>query len=157
RAGMKFTNYTREDGLVSNNFYQNASLRSSSGELLFGSNNGFNAFYPDSIGVHTALPEVRLTGLQVNNQSVEIGAEGSPLDKHISLTDEINLSYQQRSLKIDFVAINYRQPYRHQYCYRLEGFDKDWNCVGNINSAVYTNLDPGTYTFWVKASNSDGM
>ena len=33
----------------------------------------------------------------------------------------------------------------------MEGFEKDWNYVGNKREATYTNLDPGTYTFRVKA------
>jgi len=39
----------------------------------------------------------------------------------------------------------------------LEGFDKDWNYVGDQRKATYTNLDPGTYTFKVRASNNDGV
>lgn len=153
----KFTNYTRSDGLVSNNFYNNACLRSSTGELFFGSNNGFNAFYPDSIWTSPVNPVVYLTDLKLNNQSVPIGMPGSPLQKHISLTSSIKLSYDQRSFMIDFVAINYGPSFHHNYCYKLEGFDTDWNCVGPAHSATYTNLDPGHYVFVVKASNNDGI
>jgi signal transduction histidine kinase/ActR/RegA family two-component response regulator len=39
----------------------------------------------------------------------------------------------------------------------LEGFDRDWNYVGNQNRATYTNLPAGTYTFRVKATNNDGI
>ena len=39
---------------------------------------------------------------------------------------------------------------------QLEDFDDEWNYVGNKKSATYTNLDPGNYTFKVKASNNDG-
>ncbi len=39
----------------------------------------------------------------------------------------------------------------------MEGFDKDWNYIGNRQYASYTNLDPGEYTFKVKASNNDGI
>jgi len=39
----------------------------------------------------------------------------------------------------------------------MEGFDKDWIQSGTGRVATYTNLDPGTYTFTVKGSNSDGV
>jgi HPt (histidine-containing phosphotransfer) domain-containing protein len=39
----------------------------------------------------------------------------------------------------------------------LEGFDENWREVGNKRSALYTNLDSGTYIFRVKASNNDGI
>jgi signal transduction histidine kinase/ligand-binding sensor domain-containing protein/CheY-like chemotaxis protein/AraC-like DNA-binding protein len=150
-----FINFDKLDGLTSNHFY-NSSLISSSGKLFFGSNNGFNAFYPDSIQRSTTKPLIYLTDLKINNKSVEIGGSNSPLDKHISLVSGMNLDYNQRSFAIDFVGIKYGQTSQFKYCYMLEGFDDDWNCVGGRLSATYTNLDPGDYVFVVKASNSDG-
>jgi signal transduction histidine kinase/DNA-binding response OmpR family regulator len=56
-----------------------------------------------------------------------------------------------------FVALSYCSPEKNQYAYMLEGYDKDWNYVGNQTRATYTNLPAGTYTFRVKASNNDGI
>jgi signal transduction histidine kinase/ligand-binding sensor domain-containing protein/AraC-like DNA-binding protein len=150
-----FANYDKLDGLASNNFY-NSSIVSSNGKLFFGSNNGFNAFYSDSIQRQTTKPLVYLTDLRINNKSVEIDTPNSPLDKHISLASNIKLKYDQRSFAIDFVGIKYGQTSQNKYCYMLEGFDEDWNCLGSRLSATYTNIDPGNYVFLVKASNSDG-
>ncbi|WP_100614349.1 hybrid sensor histidine kinase/response regulator transcription factor [Confluentibacter citreus] len=151
-----FTNYDKLDGLASNNFNNSASITTSKGKLFFGSNNGFNTFYPDSIQSHSGTPIVYLTDLKINNQSMAISGSGSPLNKHISLTSNIELSYDQRSFTIDFVAINYGKKAPYEYCYMLEGFDKSWNCIGSGHSATYTNIDPGDYVFLVNASNSDG-
>ncbi len=151
-----FTNYTTSDGLASNNFYNNASLHSSTGKLFFGNNNGFNAFYPDSIQSNTSIPELYFTDLKINNELVGIGTPSSPLEKHISLTPEIELSHKQRSFTIDFAAINYGQSSHFEYCYMLEGFDKTWNCIGKNHSATYTNIDPGEYVFLAKAEH-DGI
>ena len=38
----------------------------------------------------------------------------------------------------------------------LDGFDRDWNIAGNKNSATYTNLGHGEYTFKVKSQNRSG-
>jgi signal transduction histidine kinase len=38
----------------------------------------------------------------------------------------------------------------------MEGFDDQWTYTG-VRSATYTNLPPGTYSFKVKAANSDGI
>lgn len=156
-ATSSFRNFTKEDGLPSNEFNANACLAGRDGKFYFGSDRGLMAFYPDSIRNSPVEPAVYLTDLKLNNQSVPIGADGSPLEKHISLTTAIQLPYNQRSFAIDFVAINYGQSSRNQYCYRLEGFDDDWNCVGSNTSATYTNIDPGDYVFLVKASTSDGV
>jgi len=156
-ASGTFRNYTVDDGLPSNEFNANSFLKSRNGKFYFGSPNGLVAFYPDSIHNSQVKPVVYLTDLKLNNKSARIDAEDSPLTKHISVTKEMELPYSQRSFVIDFAAINYGQSSRNQYCYKLEGFDKEWNCIGTNQSATYTNLDPGHYVFLVKASTSDGI
>src|SRR5690606_4231940 len=42
------------------------------------------------------------------------------------------------------------------YAYYLEGFENQWNYVGNKTSATYTNLDPGEYVFHVRTLDDGG-
>lgn len=151
-----FVTYTREDGLKSNSFHRNSAIASSSGKLLFGSNNGLDCFYPDSIRTSQPCGRIVLSDLKIGNRSVKPGVLHSPLEKHISLTSELQLSYDQRSFGVDFVVLDHSQSSHYTYCYMLEGFDSDWNCSGN-NSATYTNIDPGNYVLLVKAANRDGV
>ena len=151
-----FNNYSTEDGLLSNNFCTNASLRSSSGEFYFGTIKGFNAFYPDSINAVQNRLSLYLSDLKINNQSVKPKVAGSPLDKHISLTSKLDLTYEQRSFSIDFAAIDFSQS-APLFCYKLEGFDKSWNCSVTARNATYTNLDPGHYVFLVKAGHRENI
>lgn len=155
-ARRTFTNYTQEDGLNSDEFYKGC-LKSSSGEFYFGSNKGFNLFYPDSIKTNTYIPPVYLTDFKIFNKSVPIGIKGSPLQKHISATSRITLTYKQTSFSIEFVALNYTRSLRNQYVYMLEGLDHEWNRAGAQRSATYTNIHPGTYTFKVRGSNNNGL
>jgi signal transduction histidine kinase/DNA-binding NarL/FixJ family response regulator len=60
-------------------------------------------------------------------------------------------------VSLSFASLSYCSPEKIQYAYMLEGFDRDWNYVGNQNSATYTNLPAGSYTFRVKATNNDGI
>lgn len=152
-----FINYTREDGLKSNNFLRKAALKTSTGKFFFGSSNGFDTFFPDSIRTTSPRGRVVLADLKINNQSVKPGAEDSPLKKHISLTSTLELGYDQRSFVIDFVALNYSPSPSYTYYYKLEGFDKDWNSTKLSHSAIYTNIDPGNYVFVVKAANREGI
>jgi len=152
-----FINYTRDDGLKSNNFLPKAALQTSTGKFLFGSSNGFDSFFPDSIRTTSASGTILLADLKINNQSIKPGAVDSPLKKHISLTSKLDLSYDQRSFVIDFVALGYSPSANYTYYYKLEGFDMDWNCTRLSRSATYTNLDPDTYVFVVKAANRDGV
>jgi signal transduction histidine kinase/DNA-binding response OmpR family regulator len=80
------------------------------------------------------------------------------LQQHINVTKKITLPYDYTVLTLKFAALNYRAPQKNRYAYRLEGFDQDWVHVDSANRvATYTNLDPGAYTFRVKASNNDGV
>ncbi len=152
-----FTNYTTTDGLQGDEFSRNSAFKMSSGELLFGGMDGFNLFHPDNIHVNPHAPRVYLTNFRLFNRDVRIGAEDSPLDRHIMVSDTITLSHDQNVMTFEFVALNYTNPEGNEYAYKMEGFESDWNYVGQQRSATYTNLNPGTYHFRVKASNNDGV
>ncbi|HEX2998556.1 MAG TPA: ATP-binding protein, partial [Anaerolineales bacterium] len=157
RSGT-FKNYSRSDGLQSDDFMPRGAHRDADGKLYFGGINGLNAFYPDQLRDNPYIPPVVLTDFQIFNRPVPIGEKNSPLQRVINETDEITLSYQQSVFSFEFAALSYRAPRKNRYAYKLEGFDADWNYVGSDRRfATYTNLNPGTYTFRVKASNNDGV
>jgi signal transduction histidine kinase/CheY-like chemotaxis protein/ligand-binding sensor domain-containing protein len=151
-----FRNYTVTDGLQGNSFGFNSSMKTRDGLLYFGGNNGFNVFHPDSIMDNPIIPPVVITDFQLFNKSVS-HRDNPILTAHIGETQNIVLSYDQSVFSFEFAALNFTAPDNNQYAYRLVGFDKDWNYVGNKHFATYTNLDPGEYTFEVKASNNDGV
>lgn len=152
-----FKRFITSDGLQGLVFGPKASLKTRKGEMLFGGSNGFNLFHPDSILSNQVAPEVYLTGLLLSNTLVKPALKESPLKKHITVADKIVLDYNQSVFSIEYVAINYISSEKNEYAYKLEGFDSDWNYVGNIRKCTYTNLNPGTYTFKVKACNNDGI
>jgi two-component system sensor histidine kinase ChiS len=148
-----FRNYDTLDGLQSLEF-NSAYFRNAHGELFFGGINGFNVFNPQQVNDNSYVPPVVITGLEIFNQPVVIG-KNSPLTQSIIETKKIILSYQQTFFSFEFAALNFLQPSKNEYTYKLEGFDKDWNSVGNRRHAYYTNVPHGTYTFQVKGSNND--
>lgn len=155
-----FTNYTESDGLQSNEFSHNSFFVNSEGRIFMGGNNGFNAFYPENIKSNAIQPKVLITDLKIDNKSVEIGQE---MNKHVVLskpiyqTSSIDLSYKDNFIVFEFAALHYTKPLKNQYAYFLEGFEKDWHYSNNSRTATFTNLEPGEYTFKVKASNNDGV
>jgi signal transduction histidine kinase/ligand-binding sensor domain-containing protein len=149
-------NYTTGDGLQSNTFKPKAAYQAPDGEMFFGGVNGFNSFYPDSIKDNDFVPPVYITNFQVFNKTMQIGAN-SPLKQSLNEVKEIKLTYLQSVFTFEFAALNFTHPEQNNYAYKLEGFDDNWNYVGNKRSATYTNLNPGTYLFRVKASNNDDV
>lgn len=159
-ATGQFRNYDVSDGLQSNEFNIGAYHKSKNGEMFFGGINGFNAFYPEDIKDNPHAPPVLITDFQLFNKSVPIGksADGRVLlQKSITTTDAIKLSYKDNVFSFGFVALNFANPEKNQYQYKMEGFDADWTAAGTRRFATYTNLDPGEYTFRVKGSNNDGI
>ncbi len=150
-------NYYKENGLQSDQFNYNAYLKARDGQMLFGGINGVTAFYPQQIRQNTFVPQVVITDFKIFNKPVPIGGEQPILTQDISQTRSIKLSHKHSVFSFEFVALNYAIPEQNQYAYKMEGFDSDWNYVGNRRFATYTNLDPGTYTFRVKAANNDGV
>jgi ligand-binding sensor domain-containing protein/signal transduction histidine kinase/DNA-binding response OmpR family regulator len=150
-----FRNFNNQNGVQNNNFTHGSGIRLSDGTLIFGGVQGFNYFDPAKLTINRNDPAVVLTDLKISNKPV-IPADESPIKSHISVASEIRLDYKQ-NFTLGFVALNYTIPKQNHYAYKLEGFDKDWNYTGTINTASYTNLDPGEYTFRVKAGNNDGI
>ena len=150
-----FRNYDERDGLQSNQV--GVLSRSPSGEFFAGGVNGFNTFYPDKLADNPHAPKIVLTNFQLLNRAVNIG-DDSPLQRHINVTDHITLPYDYIVFTLRFAALNYRSPQKNQYAYMMEGFDGDWRfTTADRRFATYTNLDHGSYTFRVKASNNDGV
>jgi len=153
-------NYKTEDGIQGDKFYYGAFCKCSSGELLFGGQNGLTAFYPDRLMDNDHIPPIVITEFRIFNKQVLVGESfnGKPiLERCISETEGIVVDYNQAVLTFDFVALNYANSSKNEYAYMLEGFETEWNYVGSTRSATYTNLDPDTYVLKVKGSNNDGL
>ncbi len=153
-----FRNYCKKDGLQSNQFSYNAGMKSSDGKLYFGGIKGYNYFDPREIKDNPYAPAIEITGLKILDQYVQAGEEGSPLTRPISELDKLTLTYNQSQLfSLEFTALNFTSSDKNQYAYKLEGFLDEWSHIGPRRTATFTNLNPGTYTFRVKAANNDGV
>ncbi|WP_345953412.1 two-component regulator propeller domain-containing protein [Mucilaginibacter sp. PAMB04168] len=145
------------NGLNSLEFNIGSGITMRNGNLVMGSINGFTIINPNTIPFNANKPIVVLSGFDLFNKPVKIGDKKSPLKRSIISSNQIELNYRQSVFSIHFAALNYTVPEKNQYAYMLEGFDKEWRQAGSLRRATYTNLDPGTYTFRVKAANNDGV
>ena len=144
----KFKNFDVSDGLIGDEFNFGAFIKLRNGNLAYGGTSGIDYFDPKNIAENAFLPPVSITSILVNNK---------PFLVDNNAKSEITLKYNQNVFSFNFVALSFSQPNKNQYAYKLEGFDEDWNYIGNKKSATYTNLDAGKYLFRVKASNNDGL
>ncbi|HSD08537.1 hybrid sensor histidine kinase/response regulator [Flavobacterium sp.] len=152
----KSTNLNKDDGLITNEFNNNAVFKDGNGNLYFGGYDGINYFNPNQIKKIEKSPKLYFSDFKLFNKSIELNEKSSPLTKVISRTKELILDHTQSVFTIEYVGINYNYPNKNQYAYYLDGFENNWNYVGNKRTATYTNLPAGNYVFKVKSANSDG-
>ena len=144
-----FKNYDKEDGLQSNEFNQGAFFRNRQGEMFFGGIKGVNYFHPDSMMDNPHKPPVVLTSFRKFDQETAIS---------VNAVKELELGYRDYAFSFEYSALDFTNPMKNKYAYKMEGFDEHWIFTGaDRRFAVYTNLDPGEYVFRVRGSNNDGL
>ncbi len=153
----EFTNYSINDGLLSNDFNFSSVLKGSNGILYFGNFKGVDYFDPEQIKTNNTAPSLYLTDFKLFNEKVIPKVKGGPLNKVIAETDSIRLTHKQSVFTIEYSGLSYTRPEKNSYAYYLEGYETAWNYVGEKRSATYTNLDAGNYVFKLKAANNDGL
>ena len=156
-SALTFKNYNQNDGLVCKEFNFNSFHKDLSGHMYFGGYNGIVKFHPDSIRENTQPPTLQFTRLRLFNQevSIESGIE-SLLNQSLGKTKSLDFNYKQNIFSIEFAALSFINSSKNRYAYKLEGFEDQWNYV-NDPIATYMNLEPGSYSLLVKASNNDGV
>lgn len=153
----RFTRFDVNDGLQGNSFKVNSACSGRNGRLYFGGVNGFSYFNPNDIESETQEAQAVITDVLVNNHPLRTG-DISGLNEAISYTSALVLKYSENNFVLRFSALQFTNPAKCQYRYRLEGFQKDWVYTDARNrQAAYSNLDYGTYTFLVEATNPDGV
>jgi signal transduction histidine kinase/ligand-binding sensor domain-containing protein/DNA-binding response OmpR family regulator len=151
----KTLNFTELDGLQGAEFFTTSCFKGKNGAMYFGGTNGLNVFYPEAVATDSAQVPIAFSKLTLFNRTVSPG--NSILEKSINTDDEITFRADQNVFSISFVGLSFRNAEKIQYAYQLEGFDSEWTYVSNRREVTYTNLDPGTYHFKVKAANASGV
>jgi len=148
--------YTHHDGMGENDTEPRSSCSDKDGNIYFGTD-GLNYFNPKSLIFNQNIPELNFTKLKVLNAKV------TPKTSKILKTSisqpgtEINLQYNDNMIEIFFSCLDYSNPKKNRYKYKLDGINNNWVDSENQNSATYTNLSAGTYGFHVIGSNNDGI
>jgi diguanylate cyclase (GGDEF)-like protein/PAS domain S-box-containing protein len=159
-ANGKVRNYTARDGLTTGSFYVHSGYTAPDGTIYFGGQKGVVSFQPDAVSDNVVAPTVAITELRVHGKTVGAltPSKGVEFQGAIEQTRELRLSHEVPEFTLEFAALHFADPSRNRFAHQLEGFDRDWiETDASQRSATYTNLDPGRYTFRVKASNKDGI
>ncbi|MFY7865114.1 two-component regulator propeller domain-containing protein [Roseateles sp.] len=139
---------TPADGADAGTTWFRSYIQLRNGRFLFGSGKGLMLVDADQFQTWTYQPPVLATELRIDGERVNVGR----------LQQGLTLQPKQRSFSLEFAALDYSDPSRCRYAYRLEGFDGDWvETTSALRVASYSNLAPGEYRLRVKASNRSGL
>lgn len=153
--------YPLDSHIPIKSFYYNCAARREDGQLIFGGDNGFISFPPFEVQVLENHPPVYITDLEINNRPIKINEPINGrvlLDQDISFVNQLTLNFNERSFALQFSTLDYLQPEQNRYAYQLQGFEDVWHQVsGTKNTAIYSNVPAGEYTFLVKSINLNGQ
>lgn len=152
-----FEIYSEQSGVERRYFSEAAGLRTGDSEIMFGFDNGIYCFNPAQVRKVNFVPPLLFTRLTVAGTDMHTGGSSPALPGSDSGIASLELRHDQKSLSIEFAALDYRNPKNIQYAHRLEGVDPGWIIGRGQRVASYTNLDPGEYLFSVRSTNSDGI
>lgn len=136
--------YFRKDNGLFGNASSNVITRASTGELFVGFTEAINYFLPEQVRPNPVAPVPVVTDVRIGNRHQDIVAG-----------EAVTIRPEENAFTLSFVGLNYSQPEKNTYAYRLDGFDTDWTTT-SARTATYTNLEPGTYTFRLRTANNDG-
>lgn len=146
----KMINFDYKDGASNSNYSHLSSFAGSDGNLYFGHFTGYTKINTKTHKTNTTPPLVAITETRILSKDK---------NEHLNVIHKNSIEVQpdHYTIEIDFAALDYTRPEKLTFAYMLEGFDQDWKYVHKNESAIYTNLDHGNYTFKVKAANEVGI
>lgn len=131
-----FENYMFSRNPMGNVYNENSAVCLDDGRVVLGGNYGLTIIQPSRLSHVSGLTDVVFTSYPYS--------------------DEITLTYEQRSPNIHFSTLDYSDVRNVKYTYRLEGFDQAWSKPSSTPWAAYQKLPAGKYVLHVKACTSDG-
>jgi ligand-binding sensor domain-containing protein/serine phosphatase RsbU (regulator of sigma subunit) len=144
-----FKNYGRGAGVQPSEFNQGAFFKNKKGELFFGGQSGLNIIDPQHMDMKFPPPAVYLTSYK------RFGKEIYP-DTSITDIHHLDVSWRDNNFTFELVALNYVDPQKNLYQYKLDGIDDEWSPVTGNRYISYTNLPGGKYTLHVRGADSNG-
>ena len=121
------------------------------GKIFIGKkNNTFHLFDPSALQINSEPPPIVF-------KNITVGGKELNFEKNINYLDGITLDYKRNFFTFSFAALNYSNPEKNKYAYKLEGLQDDWVMNENNNEAVFTNVPEGNYLLKIKAANNDGV
>ncbi len=119
------------------------------GTMIFGGVNGITSFNPALLKENIFSPAPMITAIEVSNKPWL-------LNQNPASIRELHFNHTENFLTIHFTVTNFSNERNNQFSFRLKGLNDEWSHADPGNTATFTSLPPGNYTFELRSANSDG-
>lgn len=144
-----FARFGKKDNMPSAHFNSQACYKE--GEMLyFGTTGGLVYFNPDHISRWDQFKPVYFTGFEL------ISNDKKTIDLYSDAPEDIRLPYNQNFFTIRFSVPELISPEKVEFSCRMSNFEGDWRELGTDRHVTFTNIPPGKYVFYVRASDGEG-
>lgn len=133
--------YTALDGIVKGEVVD---LLEYDNHIWILAQDGLSAIPKEHHNIYSMPPPIKFSSATLLNED------------SVSLADDVDLSYTQNDIKFEFEGISYKNAFKKTYAYRLLGLDSNYTYTLD-NVVQFISLQPGQYTFEVKALNGDNI
>jgi signal transduction histidine kinase/ligand-binding sensor domain-containing protein len=151
KQNLQATVFDISDGvrsLSSGGHFSPQVAKSSDGKLWFLPWDGVSVVDPRHLPFNKLPPPVHIEQFIADHKTYDVASAGS---------GRLRLPPRVRDLQIDYTALSLAAPDKVRFRYLLEGWDRDWQEVGNRRQAFYNDLPPRNYRFRVMACNNSGV
>lgn len=173
---LLFKNFTYQDGFLGIGCNANALYEDTRGTIWIGANDRLTAFHAEGEESDSTPPNIQVTNVELFNENIAwanfennrdtsftlgngvkvAGFDFDLVENWYGLPKNLSLAYTNNYLTFNFIGITQKQSKKVKYQYKLDGYDENWSALSSRTEAPYGNLPNGTYTFKVKAMNSEG-
>jgi len=148
KKAERFYNYNHLDTHQHGAFVPGAAVTGDDGSLYFGSVSGVCHFNPQQMDNSSNLSEVQIISCQAYNP---VGSNTEILQLTPDEEGRVYANYQNHTLRLIFTVRNFAQAEQVDYSYQMKGMDDKWYDINDDYDVVFRGLDPGHYTFTLRA------
>ncbi len=149
--------YNYSDDIQVNSFLKGSKFITKDSErIYFGGNRGYSCFKPtERLKLPTQQTEVKITDIKIQNESI---LQSNKLSKYSKRNNTLTLLPEDKHIEFYFSVLDYNNPKKIKYSYKLSGIDNDWVYVKKDRQfAVYSQLKKGEYTLYIKATDAHNL
>ncbi len=154
---IEIKHYGKDEGLKGLECNMNSAIKDHEGKMWFGGVKGVTVFNPRFEKINYQEPSCLITDIKIFFDKADLSQYASGVDSLSGLPLNLKLPYSKNHVTIDYIGISQTNPDKVKYQFKLDGVDVDWVPLTSKTEVTYSSLQPGNYTFHLKAMNNDAF